>query len=253
MTAASTVIDLTEIPSTPGAYVMLDRSDRPLYIGRAGDLRQRVRSYWQPSLHRPGLRGMMRRVRRVRTVPAGSEHEAAFIERALLERHDPPFNRTLGFESVVAIRLADTTMTAVHEFGHEAGVRYFGPYLGWSPVFAARRALARAFPLHLCRAPGELSTVERDLARRRGLGPSEAEAMRARLVAALERDAAAIDEVIAQTEVVRERASALSLYEQAAELQAEILGLRWIAQPQAVATFDGAGGWSLQASVLPRL
>ncbi len=253
MTAASTVIDLTEIPTVPGAYVMLDRLDRPLYIGRAGDLRQRVRSYWQPSLHRRGLRGMVRRVRRVLTVPAGSEHEAAFIERALLERHDPPFNRTLGFESVVAIRLAGVTTTTVHELAHEEGARYFGPYLGWSPVFAARRALARAFPLHLCRAAGELSTVERDLARRRGLGPGDAGPMRARLVAALERDVAAIDDAVTQTEAARERASALGLYEQAAELHAETAGLRWVAQPQAVAAFDGAGGWSLEASVLPRL
>src|SRR5512143_3265927 len=101
---------------------MLDGRDRILYIGRAGDLRQRVRSYWNPSLRRPGLRGMVRRVRRVVTLPAASEHEAAFLERALLERHDPPFNRTLGFESVVAIRLTAWSVLAVHETAPVEGV-----------------------------------------------------------------------------------------------------------------------------------
>lgn len=247
------VVDFTEIPAAPGAYVMLDRKERPLYIGRAGDLRQRVRSYWNPSLDRPGLRGMIRRVRRVLTVLATSEHEAAFIERALLECNDPPFNRTLGVESVVALRLTDVELTTVHEFGHAADARYFGPYLGWSPASAAQRALSRAFPLHLCRQVTALTSVERDLARRRGLDPDDAVPMRARLVSALERDAAVIAAVLVQTEAARDRASELGLYEQAGLLQDEIAGLRWIAQPQSLAAFDGAGGWRVDSSALPRL
>jgi excinuclease ABC subunit C len=242
-------VDLSGVPATPGAYVMLDRGDRPLYVGRAGDLRQRVRSYWNPSLDRPGLRGMVRRVRRIVTVPAASEHEAAFIERALLESHDPPFNRTLGFESVVAIRMTETSLTTVHEFGPDDGARYFGPYLGWSPVSAAQRALARAFPVHLCRPTGELTSVERDLASRRGLHDGAGAGLRAALVAALERDATAIAAVVARTEAARERASELGLYEQAAVHQSEIAGLRWVAQPQSAAAFDGAGGWRVAAEL----
>lgn len=241
-------VDLSGVPATPGAYVMLDRGDRPLYVGRAGDLRQRVRSYWNPGLDRPGLRGMVRRVRRIVTVPAASEHEAAFIERALLERHDPPFNRTLGFESVVAIRMTEISLTTVHEFRSDGG-RYFGPYLGWSPVSAAQRALARAFPLHLCRPAAELTSVERDLASRRGLDDDAGAGLRAALVAALERDATAIAAVIARTEAARDRASELALYEQAGIHQSEIAGLHWIAQPQAAAAFDGAGGWRVAAEL----
>ena len=242
--------DVAALPPLPGAYVMLDRRDRPLYIGRAGDLRERVRSYWNPSLDRPGLRGMVRRVRRVATIVVGSEHEAAFVERALLEWHDPPFNRTLGFESVVALRLAGPRLMAVHEFAAARDARFFGPYLGWSPVIGAQRALARVFPIHLCRPVAELTSVERDLARSRGLGPRDAEPLRARLLAALDRDGAVIDEVVARTEAARDRASAVAMYEQAAEHQAEIAGLRWIAQPQGVAAFDGAGGWRVEEARL---
>ncbi len=196
---------------------------------------------------------MVRRVRRVLTVRAASEHEAAFIERALLERHDPPFNRTLGFESVVALRLAEPGLRAVHEFAHEEDARYFGPYLGWSPASAAQRALSRAFPLRLCRPVTQLTSVERDLAHRRGLDPNDADPMRARLVSALERDVAVMDEVVVQTEAARDRASELGLYEQAAQLQEEIAGLRWITQVQSLAAFDGAGGWRVDPSALPRL
>ena len=246
------IIDLAAVPAAPGAYLMLDRSGRVLYVGRAGDLRQRVRTYWAPSLDRPGLRAMVRRVRRVVTVPARSEHEAAFLERALLERHDPPYNRTLGFESVVAIRVAASSVTAVHEFTPAEGVRLFGPYLGWSAAAGAASAIARAYPLHLCRPARAMTSVERDLARRRGLGASDAPELLRRVVAVLERDPAAVDEVVTRTEEARDRASELGLYERAAELQAEIAGIRWIAQSQTVASLIG-DGWRIDEALLPAL
>jgi len=234
-------IDLATIPSGPGAYVFLDRRERPLYIGRASDLRQRVRSYWHASFDRPGLRGMVRRVRRVLTVVAASEHEGALIERALIERYDPPFNRIYGTESVVGIRMTDEGLQTVHEFGATPGARLFGPYLGWSPTLAASRAIARAFPIHLARQG--LTSVERDLARKRGITERDRDSLRDGIVAALERDAAVLATVIREAETARDQASALSMYERAAEHHAEIAGLQWIAQPQSVASFTEAGGW----------
>ena len=247
MAIATRAIDLSSVPSSPGAYAFLDRADRLLYIGRATDLRERVRSYWHASFDRPGLRGMVRRVRRVVTVTAASEHEGALIERALIERYDPPFNRIYGTESVVAIRLSETGLQTVHEFAPSADARLFGPYLGWTPVSSAARALARAFPVHLTRA--DLGSVERDIARHRGV--TGASGLRERVIAALERDAIVIDQVVRQTEAARERASELQLYEQAAAHQVEIDGLRWIAQPQSAASFTAEGGWRVTESRLP--
>src|SRR5438552_12169204 len=97
---------LASIPAAPGAYLLVDGRGRVLYAGRAGVLRSRVRSYWSASLDRPGLRGMVRRVRRILIAPAASEHEAALLERVLLERLDPPFNRTQGIEVLVALRVS---------------------------------------------------------------------------------------------------------------------------------------------------
>jgi excinuclease ABC subunit C len=231
--------------------VLLDSHDRPLYIGRAGNLRERVRSYWAPKLDRPRLRRMVARVRTVRTVVTASEHEAAFLERALLERYDPPFNRTLGFESVVALRLEPSSLTAVHDFAGSTA-RQFGPYLGWAAAFAATSALVRLFPLHYCRPAAALTSVERDLARRRGVGPGDGAELTGRIVAVLNGDAAAVADAIAGTELARDRASELGLYERAAELQAEIAGLRWITQPQSVASFHDPAGWRVREELLPR-
>ena len=246
-------VDLSHVPDAPGAYLMFDRQDRILYVGRAGCLRERVRSYWHASLRRPGLRAMVRRIRRVVTVTTASEHEAAFLERALLERHDPPFNRTLGLESIVAIRLAPTSVTAVHEIVPAEGVRYFGPYLGWSATAGAASALARTFPIHLCRPAREMTSVERDMARRRGVSVADGPALARSITAVLERDATAVEDVIVRTEGVRDQASALALYERAAELQGEIAGVRWVAQPQSIASFDASGAWRIEESVLPEV
>src|SRR5437660_4850129 len=95
---------LAAIPAAPGAYLLVDGPGRVLYVGRAGVLRSRVRSYWSASLDRPGLRGMVRRVRRILIAPAASEHEAALLERVLLERLDPPFNRAQGDEHLDPLR-----------------------------------------------------------------------------------------------------------------------------------------------------
>jgi excinuclease ABC subunit C len=246
-------IDLADVPSAPGAYLLLDARERPLYVGRAGNLRQRVRSYWAPSLKRIGLRGMVKRVRRVLTVTTGSEHEAAFLERVLLERYDPPFNHTLGVESVVAIALGVSSVRAVHERPATPGVRYFGPYLGWTPAFGAASALARAFPLYLCRPASELTSVERDLARRRGVGEGDAATLTASIVAVLERDATVLAHVVRLTEEARDNASELRLFERAAELHGEIAGLQWITQPQALASFRDDGTWHVDDVRLPVL
>jgi len=250
--SATAGVDLAEVPTAPGAYIFLDARERPLYVGRAGNLRQRVRSYWAPSMRRIGLRGMVRRVRRVLTVTASSEHEAAFLERVLLERYDPPFNHTLGFESVVAIAVTASSVRAVHEWPTSPQVRYFGPYLGWTPAYGAASALARAFPLHLCRPQAALTSVERDLARRRGVRETDGPALTASVVALLERDAAMLAEVVRSTEEARDNASELRLYERAAELQAEVAGLLWITQPQALAHFQG-GTWYIDDARLPVL
>jgi len=177
---------------------------------------------------------MVRRVRRIVAVPAASEHEAALLERVLLERLDPPFNRTQGSEVVVGVRvaMAPPSVAAVVEL--DPRIRHFGPYLGWAPTLAAASALARLFPLHFCRPTAELGTLQRDLARRRGISEADLGALVAGVVAVLEGDSDALDRVIRALEAERDRAAELRLYEQAGELQRQVVGMRWITQVQRI-------------------
>src|SRR5437773_7470650 len=79
---------LRTLPQRPGVYLFRDRRESALYVGRAAQLRRRVRSYWGPLDDRPHLRAMVRRVRDVEVTVCETEHAAAFVERDLIARSE---------------------------------------------------------------------------------------------------------------------------------------------------------------------
>ncbi|MCW2577958.1 MAG: Excinuclease subunit domain protein, partial [Modestobacter sp.] len=79
------------LPAAPGVYRFRDDGGRVLYVGRAGELRRRVSSYWGDLRDRRHLRRMMLRVARIEALVCDSAHEAVWAERNLLERSLPPW------------------------------------------------------------------------------------------------------------------------------------------------------------------
>src|SRR5207253_6531819 len=127
--------------------------------------------------------------------------------------------------------------------------RVFGPYLGWAPAYAAASALTRLFPVHFCRPPGELDSVERDLARIRGVGEHDLDELSQRAADVLERDRSAVIDAVDRVRRERERASEMCLYERASELQRQIEGILWITQRQHVMRLAVSGDrWAVDES-----
>jgi len=89
-------VSAAALPQAPGVYRFRDLAGRVLYIGRAVSLRRRVLSYWGDLGDRAHLAPMVARIARVEAVTCDSAHEAAWLERNLLEHRRPPWNRTLG-------------------------------------------------------------------------------------------------------------------------------------------------------------
>ena len=87
---------VARLPRSPGVYRFRDARGRVLYVGRASVLRSRVSSYWPDLRDREHLAAMVARVARVEAVTCDSVHEAAWLERNLLEASLPPWNRTPG-------------------------------------------------------------------------------------------------------------------------------------------------------------
>jgi len=97
---------VASLPRAPGVYRFRDARGGVLYLGRAVNLRRRVACYWGDLGSRGHLAPMVARIAGVQALVCDSEHEAAWLERNLLERRLPRWNRTAGGEEVpVYIRL----------------------------------------------------------------------------------------------------------------------------------------------------
>jgi excinuclease ABC subunit C len=225
------------LPRVPGVYRFRDGRNRVLYVGRATQLRRRVASYWSDLRDRAHLAPMVARIARIEAVACESEHEAAWLERNVLEYRLPRWNRTRGGQEVpVYIRL-DGRRTApglrvVHTATAAADARHFGPYLGGERVRLAVTALHRVLPLAYTGTG--LSGSQRDMAGKRGVGPADRDAIIEALVAVLERVPAAAASVRGELESRRERAVEALAFELAARLQSEIQAADWITSPQRV-------------------
>ena len=202
------------------------------------NLRRRVLSYWGDLRGRAHLASMVSRIAQVEAVASDSAHEAAWLERNLLSRSMPPWNRSPqgGQEVEVWIRLSDSPSTpglaVVHDRLRGDQARYFGPYLGGQKVRDAVSGLARVLPVAYTGVAA--AGAVRDLARLRGARPADRSELTRSAVAVLRRDPAAGAMVRAELATRRDAAAARLSFEFAAKLQAELEALDWVTAEQKV-------------------
>jgi excinuclease ABC subunit C len=241
---------MVRLPLGPGVYRFRDADGRALYLGRAVSLRRRVASYWTGQLDRPHLSAMVRGIARIEAVECASEHEAAWLERSLLEHELLPWNRTAGGQEVEAYLRLDASarspgLTVVHEPTATDEVTIYGPYLGGLRVRLAAAGVLRAYPLDYA---GALAGTARELGRQRGASPAGRLALASAIVLVLARQPDAIAATRAELLGRQEAAVAGEAYEVAARIQAELATLDWIIAPQRVAATEStdalACGWA---------
>jgi len=241
---------IAALPAESGVYRFRDGRGRTLYIGRATHLRSRVSSYWSDLRERRHLAPMVASVERIEALVCESVHEAAWLERNVLEASMPRWNRTAGGQEVpVCIRMdvgpRSPGLRVVHSDRCADDADTFGPYLGGWQVRLAVAALHRVLPLAY--AGTGLRGAEVDMARLRGIAATDRERLAARLTDALRREPIAVAWVRAELETLRERASGNLAFELAARIDAELKAFAWIASTQRVTTLGDSNaeayGW----------
>ena len=124
---------LAALPEGPGVYLFKDKQGRILYIGKAVNLRNRVRSYFHgEDAYRPWLREMVQKIADIEVLTTRNEKEALILECNLIKLHRPPFN--IRFKDDKAYPFLKVTLNEpfpaliVTRQPKEDGARYFGPY-----------------------------------------------------------------------------------------------------------------------------
>jgi DNA polymerase-3 subunit epsilon len=145
----------TGLPAGPGVYVMRDRLGQALYVGKAGDLRTRVRSYFGSRRQPPRVEGALAALARIDAAPTGSELEAALFELDLIRRWRPPGNvRDARPQKSAYLRLAladHAPALGVRNDVRDDGAVYAGPFRSRRLASEAAEALRDGYGLRTCR------------------------------------------------------------------------------------------------------
>jgi excinuclease ABC subunit C len=194
---------------------------------------------------------MVPQIRNVEAVVCASTHEAAWLERNLLEQSLPRWNRSVGGQEVPQYVLLDTRPRAPrivveheHRLDRYPGLLRFGPYLGGARVRTAVEALDRILPLAY--TGDGLTGGERDLGRVRGVGAGDRGWVVDAVAAVLARHRDAVGRAAAALAELRDEAAAALDYELAGRIRDEAAALAWLTDPQR-ATVDGAGDAEIAA------
>lgn len=155
--------ELRLIPTTPGVYLMKNKADQIIYVGKAISLRQRVRSYFQPSTkHSLRIARMVEQVERIDLITTGSELEALALECNLIKEHRPKYNVRLRDDKqypwLKVTWQEKYPRVFIARRPQRDGARYFGPFTEVGPLREILRLLRKIFPIRSCKkslVPGE--------------------------------------------------------------------------------------------------
>ena len=240
---------LEGIPSKPGCYLMKDAEGRVIYVGKAVQLRARVRSYFHVSAgHSPKTEEMVKHVADVEWIIVGSELEALILEMNLIKRHRPKYNIRLKDDKrypYVKVHWSDPfpKVTVTRRMVDDGG-RYYGPYTSAWAVHQTLDVLRKIFPYLTCdrvitgQDPRACLYYDIKLCLAPCIGAIDQagyRAMIADLCAFLE---GKTDDVIAHLHGEMERASAALAYERAAALRDQLWAIEKVVEGQKVVSQD---------------
>lgn len=143
------------LPDKSGVYLMKDGNSRIIYVGKAVNLKQRVRSYFQETSRMlPKVSAMMRHVQDFEIITTDTEVEALILEATLIKKYKPHYNIRLKDDKAYPyIRLTweeDYPRLLIARRPDSSGSRYFGPYTRAQSVHETIRLLRHIFPIRNC-------------------------------------------------------------------------------------------------------
>ncbi len=145
---------LTALPGQPGVYLLKDKHAKVIYVGKAKNLRNRVRSYFRGGDERVQVRFLVQRVTDFETLVTSNDKEALILENNLIKQYKPRYNiRLKDDKSYVSVKVTvqqDWPRIVVTRKIVKDGSRYFGPFSSASGVRETLDTIRKVIPLRTC-------------------------------------------------------------------------------------------------------
>jgi len=147
--------ELKKLPDLPGVYLMKDDAGHIIYVGKAINLRNRVRQYFQSSKnHSIKVKKMVQHIASFEYIITRSEVEALVLECNLIKKFDPKYNIRLKDDKTypyIKINIQDAfpKMTIVRQMKKD-GARYFGPYTNVNAMWEIVDIIKNTWPMRTC-------------------------------------------------------------------------------------------------------
>ncbi|GBD00628.1 UvrABC system protein C [bacterium HR18] len=146
---------LAHLPARPGVYLHKDAAGQVLYVGKAKNLRQRVRSYFQESRPRDGrLEALVRKIADVEVIVTDTEAEALILENNLIKQLKPRYNINLRDDKTypyICIAREHFPRVFPTRRVRKDGAKYFGPYTDVGHMHRLLRLIRSVFKVRTCK------------------------------------------------------------------------------------------------------
>ncbi|GEQ32507.1 excinuclease ABC subunit UvrC [Marinilactibacillus psychrotolerans] len=143
---------LSLLPDLPGCYIMKDKNDQIIYIGKAKNLKNRVRSYFRGT-HDGKTARLVQDIRNFETIVTGSDKEALLLEVTLIQKHQPKYNirlkRGTSYPYLKITNEKDPKLIITSEVVKD-GAQYFGPYPDVYAASETQQLIQKIYPLRKC-------------------------------------------------------------------------------------------------------
>lgn len=145
---------LENLPAKPGIYQFLSKTGKVLYVGKAKNLRSRVKSYFQSNITSPKTIALVQKVTDFQLVVTDSEVEALMLENNLIKELKPRYNVNLRDDkSYPFIKVTNELFPRVYPTRRiiKDGSKYFGPYTDVRSMKSSLRMINQIFKIRSCK------------------------------------------------------------------------------------------------------
>ncbi len=143
------------LPHNSGVYLMFDKNNKIIYVGKAKDLRKRVTSYFLANRDAKTT-ALVRKIKKIEHIITGNEYEALVLENTLIKKYNPHYNIDLkDGKSYPVIRVTKEDFPKVYKTRRiiNDGSSYYGPFPGVGSLQIYLDLIEKMYPLRKCATP----------------------------------------------------------------------------------------------------